>query len=94
MIQNLLKSGRKYWATHSSTHSFARIAHSLAFSALLASLARSTVLVHSLARSLIRSRAHGKAVFVYEMNASISYTCNLGSGSGQLSQALPHSWVG
>ena len=29
-----------------------------------------------LARSLTRSRAHGNAVFVYEMNASISYSFN------------------
>ena len=35
-------------------------------------------LTHSLAPhcSLARSRAHGRAIYVYEMNSSISYTIN------------------
>ena len=53
--------------------SFVRTSHSFACSALLASLARSGALIRSFARSLTRSRAHGKAVFVYEMNSSILY---------------------
>ena len=49
----------KYWATHSSAHSFARTAHSLACSALFTSLARcahfarTTHLAHSLARGTV-----------------------------------------
>ena len=46
------ESRRKYWATRSSVRSFARTAHSLACSGLLASLAPSAALTHSLARSL------------------------------------------
>ena len=37
------------------------------------SLTRSAALIRSLARSLTHSGAHGKVVFVFEMNASISY---------------------
>ena len=37
-----------------------------------ASLARSAALIRSLARSLTRSRAQGKEVYFYELNASIS----------------------
>ena len=52
---------------------------SLGLRASLRSFARS--LAHSLALSLTRSRAHGKEVYDYEMNASISYcfnpTCHL-----------------
>ena len=47
VIQNFSKSGRKYWATRSSAHSFAHTSHSLACSALLASLARSAALFRS-----------------------------------------------
>ena len=65
-----------YWAIRSSARSFARPAHSFACSALLASLARSAALIRSLALSLTRSRAHGKVVYVFEMNASISYSFN------------------
>ena len=72
MVDNSQEYKLEYWATRSSVWSFARTAHSFACSALLASLARSAALIRSLARSLTRSRAHGKAVFVYEMNASIS----------------------
>ena len=64
---------REYWAIRSSVYSFARTAHSFACSALLASLARSAALIRSLARSLTHSGAHGEEVFVYELNASISY---------------------
>ena len=42
----------EHWAIRSSVRSFACTAHSLACSALLASLARSAALIHSLARSL------------------------------------------
>ena len=38
--------------------------------------ARFAALIRSLARSLTRSRAHGKEVHVYELNASISYRFN------------------
>ena len=50
----------------------ARTALSFAFPALLALLARSAALV----RSLTRSGAHGEEVYVYGMNASISYNFN------------------
>ena len=53
----------------STAHSFARTAHSFACSPLLASLARSAALIRSLARSLTRSRAHGKEIFVHELKA-------------------------
>ena len=43
-----------------SVHSFARTTHSFAYSKLLASLARSSALIHLLARSLTNSRACGK----------------------------------
>ena len=67
--QNSQDLGRKYWASRSSVHSFARTAHSFAGSALLALLAHSVALTRSLApdcllrsrpplRSLIRSLAH------------------------------------
>ena len=59
VIQKLLKSRCKYWATRSSArllagtaHSFARTAHSFACSALLASLARTLHCALSFARSL------------------------------------------
>ena len=42
----------QYWAIHSSVRSFTRTAHSFVFYALLASLARSTALLRSLAHSL------------------------------------------
>ena len=41
---------------------------------MLASFARSAAFIHSLARSLTYSEAHRKEVFVYRMNASISYS--------------------
>ena len=53
-----------------------RIAHSCACSALLASLARSASLIRSLARSLTLFGAHGKEIYVYELNASISSCFN------------------
>ena len=46
------KPRRKYWATRSSIHSFARTAHSFACFRLLASLAHSAALTRLLARSL------------------------------------------
>ena len=49
------------------------LTHSLS-SALLVSLARSTALIRLLARSLNHSGAHGKEIYVYESNASISYS--------------------
>ena len=55
------------------TRWLAPIAHSFACSALLASLARSAALIRSLARSLTHSGAHGKAIYVYKLNASISH---------------------
>ena len=60
MGQNNKKSRCKYWAIRSSVRSFAHTAHSLACSAQLASLTRSTALTRLLAplRSLIRSLAH------------------------------------
>ena len=56
VLQNSHKLRRKYRAVRS----FACTAHSFFCSALLASLARSTVLIHSLARSLTHSRAREK----------------------------------
>ena len=58
---------------HSLAHSLVRSHRSLI---RLFRTARSAALIRSLARSLTRSGAHGKEVFVYELNASISY--NLG----------------
>ena len=63
----------KHRAIRLSARSFARTAYSFACSALLATLARSAALICSLARSLTHSRGHGKEVFVYELNAPISY---------------------
>ena len=63
-------------AIRSSTHSFARAAHSFACSALLASLASSATLIRSFARSLTYFEAHEEEVFVYELNVSISYHFN------------------
>ena len=67
----------EYWVIRSSVCSFARTAHSFAWSALLASLARSAALIHLFARSFTHSLSHfgadGKKVFVYGLNASISY---------------------
>ena len=54
----------EHWAIRSSARSFARTAHSFASLRLFA---------RSLARSLTRFRAHGKVVYVFEMNASFSY---------------------
>ena len=45
----------EYWAFHSSARFFTRTAHSFAFSALLASLARSAALIRSFTRSPIHS---------------------------------------
>ena len=50
--QNNQKYRLKYWATHLSIHLFLHTAHSFTYSALLASLAGSAALTHSLARSL------------------------------------------
>ena len=50
--QNNQKYRRKYWATRSSVRSFTRTAHSFACSGLLASLAPSATLTHSLTCSL------------------------------------------
>ena len=73
VVQNSHESRRKYWATRSSVRSFARTAHSFACFALLASLARSAVLIIS----LIHSRARGK---VYDSMSQIalvlSHRCN------------------
>ena len=44
----------KYWATRSSVRSFARTAHSVACSGLLASLAPSAALTCSLARGTVK----------------------------------------
>ena len=51
VAQNNQESRRKYWATYSSNRSFAYTAHSFAYSGLLASLALSTALTHSLSSS-------------------------------------------
>ena len=70
---------------YSLLHLFARTAHSFACSALLAALIR------SVARSLTRSRAHGKDV--YEVNASISYSFNpLCAAAESEPRFLPDSW--
>ena len=52
VVWNKQESRCKYWAPHSSVHSFTRTAHSFACTALLALLARSAALTHLLARSL------------------------------------------
>ena len=57
----------EYSVIRSSARSFAR-------TALLASLVRSAALIRFFARSLTRSRARGKEIYVIEMNASISYS--------------------
>ena len=67
--------------TMKSTHrvlgySLVRSHRTFAFFALLASLARFPALIRSLAHPLTRTRAHGKEVFVYEFNASISCSFN------------------
>ena len=54
----------EYWAIRSSTCLFARTTHSFACSALLALLVRSTTLICVLIRSLTRSQAQRKEVFV------------------------------
>ena len=73
---NDMKSTRRVLETiRSSVRSFARTAHSFACSALLASLARSAALIHSLAGSLTHSGAHGEKVYVYRLNTLIS--CSL-----------------
>ena len=61
----------KIHAIRSSAHSFACTAYSFARFALLASLARSAALIRLLARSLTCSGAHGKVMYVYELDASI-----------------------
>ena len=61
-------------STGSVAPPFVRTTYSFACSALLASLARSAALIRSLTCSLTCSRAHRKEVYVYEMNASISYS--------------------
>ena len=58
----------EYWAISSSVRSFARTAHSFARSALLA--------FYSFARSLTHAGAQGKDIYVYKLNASISYSFN------------------
>ena len=55
------------WSTGQFPHPFARS---------LAPLTHSLALIHLLARSLTCFGAHGKEVFVYEKNASISYSFN------------------
>ena len=57
-------------------HLLIRSHHSFACFALLASLACSAALICSLARLITYSGAHGKDIFVYELNASISYSLN------------------
>ena len=90
MIQMSKKSGCSLCAIHHTadllTRSFTPLtrlhqslvcdAHSIACSSLLALLERSAVLIPLLASSLTRFQAHEKEVFVYEMNASISYNLN------------------
>ena len=56
--------------------SFAGNALSFACSALHALLAHSAALIRSFARSFTHCRAHRKDIFVYKMNASISYRFN------------------
>ena len=60
VVQNSQESGRKYWAIRPSIRLFARTAYSFAHTALLAWLARSAALIHSLARSLSQSQPRRK----------------------------------
>merc|ERR1711989_46031 len=63
----------EHWAIRSFVCLFARTTHSLACSALLASLARSAALIHlPVACSLTHCGAQGKEIYVCEMNTSIS----------------------
>ena len=55
MVQNNQESRCKYWDTRLSVCSFARTAHSFAWSALLSSLTHSVALIRLLARSLTSS---------------------------------------
>ena len=57
-----------------STCSFARTTHGFTCSALLVLLACSTVLIFLLFCSLTCFRAHGKEVFIYDMNVPIQYS--------------------
>ena len=59
-----------------STGPLTRTAHSFACSTLVSLLVCSVVLICSLTCSLTRFQAHGKEVFVHEINASISYSFN------------------
>ena len=56
--------------TMKSTHSAGPFAP--LFAQTLASVARSAALIRLLARKLAHSRAHGKDVYVYELNVLIS----------------------
>ena len=68
------------------TRSLALLTHWLAPHCSLRSRAPLRSFVRSLARSLTHSRARGKEMFFYEMNASISYrfnpSCGVGVGGG------------
>ena len=58
-----------------SHRSLIRLLRTASFARVLR-CAHSFAPLRSFARSLTRSRAHGKEVFVYEVNASISYSFN------------------
>ena len=60
VAQKSHESRHKYWVTHLSVRQLACTAHSFPCSTLLASLACSTALICSLARSLTDSQAHKK----------------------------------
>ena len=59
-------------------------------SALLASLARSAALIRLIARSITRSQAHRKEIYVFELNASISYSFNPTCAGGNMRPDITH----
>ena len=73
--QNCLKSTRRSLG-HSLFRLLIPLTHLLSPFCSLHSRALLRSFVRLLARPLTRSRSHGKEVFFYEMNASISYSFN------------------
>ena len=71
MVQNNQELRCKYWATRSSICPLARIGHSFACSALIASLMHSAALIHLLARSLILSRSREKVYDLISQNQTV-----------------------
>ena len=94
MVDNSQEYRLKYWATRSSVRSFARTAHSIACSGLLASLASSAALTPSLARSL-RSlpRSWDSELFMSQNDLVLSHSGSADRVSCQLIEYSPTSFV-